>query len=204
MNSKFFKLGAFYPNFYVFGGDTPDRDAFNTLVYKNPCHCVYYKNFENQRFGDMYRDQIIEHLYNNEIIRRREDAEIHFDTNSTRVIVEFKNLRNDEEVKVPGEVKFEIYKALRFARLHGKYKLDMYVLDINDEDRYLSKKGYKEYFDDGYSSIKGRYGEVRYGSRLNNKLKENCCIYPKAHDKVKGSITCVSVKLSFRATYYFF
>jgi hypothetical protein len=124
----------------------------------------------------MYKDQILDHLYRNQIISCHDDADVHFDTNSTRVIVEFKNLREYDENKVPGDVKFEIYKALRFARLNGKYELNLSILDLHVEDKYLKQKGYQITPED------------RHKKRSN---ASSYCIYPKAGDYVQGIITSV-------------
>lgn len=114
---------------------------------------------------------------NNEIIKSADDAEIHFDTNSTRVVVEFKNLRNDEDVKVPGDVKFEVYKALRFARHHGKYNLKLELLSVAQENDYLQKKRYKN----------------RANESSKTKKDDGQCIYPKARASVNGYITSVCI-----------
>lgn len=163
--------GAFYPNFYIFGGKIPDRESFNTLIYKNPCTTVFYMGFQNDHCGDIYKNQIANHLYQNRIIENTSDVEVHFDTNSTRVLVEFKNYRNDDRIKVPGDIRFEVYKAMRFCRLYGKKKLALNVMNLRDEKAYLS-------------------------SLVRNVFSESGdCIYPKASTKIEGEITHVSSEL---------
>lgn len=170
--------GAFYPNFYVFGGNIPGRDDFGTLNNKNPCHSIFFKGFPNQHCGDFYKDQIITQLFNNKIINSRDDAEIHFDSNSSRVVVEFQNLRNDEEVKVPGDVKLEIYRALRYARVNGKYEFKLNLINLRHETSYLEQKGYNISAEDKHKRQSKEHDHT---------------IYPKAKMHIKEEITCVSI-----------
>jgi ATP-dependent RNA helicase TDRD9 len=179
VNEKTFVLkmciaGAFYPNLYIFGGQIPDRDSFNTLNYKNPCTTVFYKGFNinNGNMGDIYKDQIIHHLLQNDIIKHYEDAHVQFDTNSSRVYVTFKNYR-EEKVTVPGEVCFEVYKALRFAQMQGKKKLTLHVMDWRTEKEYLKRKSIND-------------GSIKIGNN-----GDSWCIYPKAKEIVQGRITHV-------------
>jgi ATP-dependent RNA helicase TDRD9 len=128
-DEKYFVLkiciaGAFYPNYYLFGGTPPDKEAFKILCNKNPCTTVYFKNVNLPKNGFAYEDQVKQYLYNNKITDNPDDALVTFDSNSSRVLVEFQNQRQDSEIKMPGEVQLAVYKALRNRR-HNNHKLTL-------------------------------------------------------------------------------
>lgn len=109
--------GAFYPNFYQFGGSPPLRDEYGVLNNMDPCRTVYFKSFQHNRIGQLYESQVREKLCEEEISDEISELKVHFDGNSERLQVQFLPLNDENLSFVPGDVQLEVYKAIKFRKL---------------------------------------------------------------------------------------
>lgn len=128
--------GAFYPNFYTFGGEIPGREEFKHVYNKNLLSTVYFQTKVSTKNGHLYEQQLKELLYKNEIINGADDACVTFDSNSRKIFVQFNNLRNDCEVKMPGEVQLEVYRGLKHRFLNSGHDWTLYMMRPEDEEVY--------------------------------------------------------------------
>lgn len=121
--------GAFYPNYFNFGGSPPQHDDFKEINNMNPCSSVYFKGMKAGRLGKIYEDQIIEILNpDDEFKESCCVTRVYCERNSEKVYVDFKSYndqnednnqnegddqkRKDELTRlVPGEVKFQVYRG---------------------------------------------------------------------------------------------
>jgi hypothetical protein len=126
-------------------------------------------------------------LYENEIIDCADDACVTFDNNSQKVFVEFSNLRNDCEVKMPGEVVLEVYRGLKYRSLRRRgNNMTLFMMSPENEEIYSPSE-----------EVIDLYSENHVGQEL--KLKAKFSIFPnlsiKLNDKGQylwGDITHVS------------
>lgn len=174
--------GAFYPNFYIFGGQKIDRETYNQLNYKNPCNSIMFTGFPSaatrhdlkhpifEQYGKIYKNKIIAYLRNKGVIDCENHADVFFDSSSSRVVVEFKN--NYNKMKVPGDVVFEMYKAARLALLNRHNELKFEMIPEREEREYLKRK--LEEF------------------TIKDPSSANDCIYPKTNDEITGNFSYVS------------
>lgn len=110
--------GAFYPNYFTFGGNPPSRDDYRSLNNKNPCTTVYLKGLKRRNgINKLYEQQIRQLFCDGEVAADPKEVKVHFDTNSERLQVEFKPLSNEAYQLVPGEVHLEVYKAVKLRSL---------------------------------------------------------------------------------------
>lgn len=115
--------GAFYPNYFTFGGKQPAHDEYHVINNMNPNNTVYLKEMLPHRIGPIYEKQVRENLVENEVTEELNEMKVTFDSNSTRLFVNFKRLNTIEEIMVPGEVCLEVYKALKLGKLEKKMKI---------------------------------------------------------------------------------
>lgn len=132
--------GAFYPNFYTFGGEIPGRDEFKDVYNKSLLSTVTFQTKISTKNGHLYEQPLQELLYKNEIINCTEDASVTFDSNSRKVFVQFNNLRNDCEIKMPGEVLLEVYRVLKYRSLNRGHDLILHMMRPEDEEVYSQAK----------------------------------------------------------------
>lgn len=113
--------GAFYPNYFAFGGSPPSRDDYRATNNNNPCTTVYLKGIKRRSgINQLYEKQIREQFCEAEVVADVKEVKVHFDTNSERVQVEFKPLSQEGYLLVPGEVHLEVYKAVKLRSLTNK------------------------------------------------------------------------------------
>ncbi|CAG9809123.1 unnamed protein product [Chironomus riparius] len=174
---KFCIAGAFYPNFYTFGGDIPGREEFKHVFNKSLLSTVYFQTKMSTKNGHLYEEQLRELLYKNEITNCADDASVTFDSNSQKVYVEFNNLRNDCEVKMPGEVKLEVYRGLKYRSLKHNNDMILYMMSPENEEIYSPSE-----------EVIDLYNESSVGHDL--KLKAKFSIFPN-----------LSIKLSDKGQY---
>lgn len=124
-NEKFIAIkiciaGAFFPNYYSFGGKPPMRTAYSQICNLNPCTTVYFKGMDNKRIGALYEQLIRREFIAGNICDGIHDMRVHFDSNSTRFFVTFGLV---DDIKVPGEVKHEVYKAIKWRTFNHKLQI---------------------------------------------------------------------------------
>jgi len=178
--------GAFYPNFYTFGGQIPGREEFKHVFNKSLLSTVYFQTKTSTKHGHLYEEQFRELLYKKEIINCADDACVTFDNNSQKVFVQFNNIRNDCEVKMPGEVELEVYRGLKYRSLRRGNNMKLFMMSPQNEVVYSSSE-----------EVVDLYSENSVGQEL--KLKAKFSIFPnlsvKLNDKGQylwGDITHVS------------
>lgn len=110
--------GAFYPNYFSFGGNPPSRYDYMSLNNNNPCTTVYMKGMKRRNgINQLYEQQIRQLFCDGEVAEDLKEVKVHFDSNSERLQVEFKPLSNEGYQLVPGEVHLEVYKAVKLRSL---------------------------------------------------------------------------------------
>lgn len=116
--------GAFYPNYFTYGGSPPWRDQFKDMNNMDLCKTVYLKGMRPERIGKIYERQVREKL-KDLVCDNLDCMKVNFDRNSARLQVKFESIvADDEDVpKVPGEVRLEVYKALKLAKLQKRFEL---------------------------------------------------------------------------------
>lgn len=105
--------GAFYPNYFAFGGTPPSRDDCKTLKNMNPCTTVFLKGMKLNRIGQIYEQQVRQKLNNEGITNSFNEMRVTFDDHAARLYVDFKPICDDDIQLVPGEVLSEVYKAVK-------------------------------------------------------------------------------------------
>lgn len=126
--------GAFYPNYFNYNKQNDlekERTKYHILCGHDPCKTVYFTNFDIRHIGQLYTLSIKELFKSINIPPKNID--ISFQANSERVLVIFKNDPEDNDdnqysggsgeeenvqLKVPGAVCPEVYKALRMRHLN--------------------------------------------------------------------------------------
>ena len=108
--------GAFYPNYFAFGGTPPTRDDYKNLLDMNPCSTVYFKGMEQNRIGQIYEQQVRQKLCSNNVTDEINEMRVNFDGSSKRLQVQFKPITNDGLQLVPGDVLLEVYKAVKLGK----------------------------------------------------------------------------------------
>lgn len=176
--------GAFYPNFYTFGGNPPGREEFKYVLNKNLCSTVYFQTNRPIKNGQLYEKLFRELLFDAEIIDCEDDAQVTFD--NQKIIVQFNNLRNKCDVKMPGDVKLEVHRALKSKSIKKVNDFKLYTMYPEHEETFLSQE---TRFDEHHREI----------ISADLKLKAKYNIYPNfsIHDEEKhlyftGKITHVS------------
>ena len=171
--------GAFYPNYFEFGGSPPGREQYRSLTNMNPCKSVYLKGMPNYRLSQIYESQIRENLFNFGIADDIDEMQVKFDDNSTRLVVEFKSSTHEESIKMPGEVRHEVYKAIKLRSLQKG--LEMIVMNNQDEIKYALEMNLRTFVN----------GKFKWRKKLLKAPK--LCIFPKFNEhQLKGTITNVS------------
>lgn len=131
--------GAFYPNYFAFGGTPPWRDDFGTLMNMNPCTTVFLKGMEQGRIGQIYEKQVRQKLHKEGVTDGLEEMKVEFNDNSARLQVDFKPITNDGIKLVPGDVSLEVYKAVKLRKL--KDKVELMVMRPHKEIPYAEQIG---------------------------------------------------------------
>lgn len=116
--------GAFYPNYFTFGGSPPWREQFKDMNNMDLCKTVYLKGMRPERIGKIYERQVREKL-KDLVCDNLDWMKVKFDRNSARLQVKFDSITGDDDdvPKVPGEVRLEVYKALKLAKLQRGFEL---------------------------------------------------------------------------------
>lgn len=127
---KLFKIklciaGAFYPNFFEFGGSPPGREECQLLNESNPCATVYFNGMPQNRIGQIYEKQIREKLVEANVCDELNEMKVSFDSNSARIQVQFKPLMTEGVKMVPGEVEYEVYKAVKLSKMDRELEIQI-------------------------------------------------------------------------------
>lgn len=171
--------GAFYPNFFEFGGSPPTRDTYSTLTNMNPCTTVYLKGMKLNRLGQIYEQQVRRDFLDACVADDINEMQVKFDSNSTRLLVEFKSISPADVNLVPGEVRLELYKAAKLGKLRKSLELNM--MSYQDEMEYAKKMQL------------GEFRNQHFYWRKKTLQASNYCIYPKLyHHEIPGKVTHVS------------
>lgn len=122
--------GAFYPNYFSFGGNPPLHEDFKAMQSLNPCNVVYFKGSKYQNIMKLYKNQIVDMLYDMGVTDDPESIKIHQNLNSQKVFVEFKSYKNEKRKCVPGIVKSEVYR--------GKNQINiLYLIYVNADIEFF-------------------------------------------------------------------
>lgn len=174
--------GAFYPNYFMFGGSPPTRDVYSVLNNENPSTSVFFKGMQTKRLAQIYERQVRTKLQEFGVADDTEEMQVKFDSNSTRVIVEFKSLCLNG-IRLPGDVRLEIYKAVKLGKLQRN--LELKLMSHDNEVAYAKQMDF------------GSFKNQRFEWRKKTLKASSLCIYPKlSHNKIQGSVTHVSLKFS--------
>ena len=115
--------GAFYPNYYVFGGKSPNREDYRELNGLNPCSTVYMTGATRRNgLNQIYEQQVRQQLCDAGVSDELKEMKVHFDSNSEKLQIEFKPFGDDVFELVPGEVHLEVYKAVKLQMLASDQK----------------------------------------------------------------------------------
>lgn len=117
--------GAFYPNYFAFGGNPPSRDEYKELNDMNPCTTVYLKGMQQHRIGQIYEKQVRQILHESDVSDELNHMKVKFSDHSSRLQVEFKCVNDNETELVPGEVSLEVYKAVKLRKSNRKIDLEV-------------------------------------------------------------------------------
>jgi ATP-dependent RNA helicase TDRD9 len=170
--------GAFYPNYFEFGGSPPTRDDYKSLSNMNPSSCVYLKRMPANRLSQIYERQVRENLFSSGVADDIDEMQVKFDTNSTRLVVEFKSITHEESVLMPGEVRPEIYRAVKLRKIQKNMELNM-MSEANERKYAVEMK-------------LGAFKDQRFVWRKKILKASKLCIYPKTNQvEMTGSITNV-------------
>uniref|UniRef100_A0A1A9W595 Probable ATP-dependent RNA helicase spindle-E n=1 Tax=Glossina brevipalpis TaxID=37001 RepID=A0A1A9W595_9MUSC len=124
--------GAFYPNYFTRSRMTrPDKERtiYHTLCDHDPCNTVMLSNFEARHIGELYVGQIKKIF--RDVAIQPEQIDVRFQPGSEKVFIVFKdriiggNDNEDEQIKMPGSVHINVYKALRLRSLIGRYQINV-------------------------------------------------------------------------------
>uniref|UniRef100_A0A1A9UDK7 Probable ATP-dependent RNA helicase spindle-E n=1 Tax=Glossina austeni TaxID=7395 RepID=A0A1A9UDK7_GLOAU len=136
--------GAFYPNYFTRSRITrpeKERSIYHTLCGHDPCNTVMFSNFEVRHIGELYTGRIKELFKDVDI--EPEKIDVHFQSGSEKVFIVFKDRiiggnDNDDQIKVPGLVDVNVYKALRLRSLSIRHQIN--VMN-SKEGEYAEKYG---------------------------------------------------------------
>jgi ATP-dependent RNA helicase TDRD9 len=117
--------GAFYPNYFEFGGRSPSKDENDVLNDMDPCTTVYFKRFKLNRIGQLYEQQVRENLKEAGVCDELNDMKVKFDSNSQKLHVQFKPFSTENDELVPGEVSLEVYKSVKLRKMSEKIELNL-------------------------------------------------------------------------------
>jgi ATP-dependent RNA helicase TDRD9 len=171
--------GAFYPNYYEFGGSPPRRDSYSVLNNMNPCNSVYLKGMESKRLAQIYEEQVRRNLCEAGVTYDINEMQVKFDSNSTRVCVQFKSICDEDIDFQPGEVRLEVYKAVKLGKLRRSMELN--IMSYQDEIQYAEHMKL------------GTFRNQHFTWRKKMLKASSHCIYPKLyHREVPGRVTHVS------------
>ena len=167
--------GAFYPNYFLFGGSPPAREDYKELKNSNPCSTIFFKGVEVNRLGQLYEQQVRQKLFEAGVTDNTNGMQVKFDRNSTRLMVEFKSQLNDNEGEnifelVPGEVRLEVYKAVKFGKLEKKIEIKV-MENRQKEEAFAVEKGL------------GSWRQQKFEFHKKTLKASSLCIYPKLHDR---------------------
>ncbi|CRL06172.1 CLUMA_CG019088, isoform A [Clunio marinus] len=172
-NEKIFMIkiciaGAFFPNFYQFGGSAPDRDVYRMMNNLNPLSTVYFNKMPLNRIGKLYEQQVRDAIHNANIVDNGNEIKAYFDKNSSRIQVEFRPV-DDKRSFVPGEVQFEVYSAMKMSKLDRGIELK--IMDSSQEIEYATET----------NLVKVKNEKWEYQEKLLKASQQ--CIYPKLHHR---------------------
>ncbi|KAI9577311.1 hypothetical protein GQX74_013020 [Glossina fuscipes] len=124
--------GAFYPNYFTRSRITrpeKERSIYHTLCGHDPCNTVMFSNFEARHIGELYTGRIKELFKDVDI--EPEKIDVHFQSGSEKVFIVFKdriiggNDNEDDQIKTPGLVDVNVYKALRLRSLNIRHQINV-------------------------------------------------------------------------------
>ncbi|KAL9900670.1 putative ATP-dependent RNA helicase spindle-E isoform 1-T2 [Glossina fuscipes fuscipes] len=124
--------GAFYPNYFTRSRITrpeKERSIYHTLCGHDPCNTVMFSNFEARHIGELYTGRIKELFKDVDI--EPEKIDVHFQSGSEKVFIVFKdriiggNDNEDDQIKTPGLVDVNVYKALRLRSLSIRHQINV-------------------------------------------------------------------------------
>lgn len=171
--------GAFYPNYFEFGGSPPTRDAHSVLNDKNPCTSVYLKGMKQKRLAQIYEEQVRRNLYEAGVVDDMEELQVNFDSNSTRLVVEFKSISLTDISLVPGDVRLEVYKAVKLGKLQRNMELNL--MNFQEEINFAEKMKL------------GKFVNQNFQWHQKQLKASKLSIYPKlSHLQIPGIVTHVS------------
>uniref|UniRef100_A0A1A9VGD0 Uncharacterized protein n=1 Tax=Glossina austeni TaxID=7395 RepID=A0A1A9VGD0_GLOAU len=136
--------GALYPNYFTRSRITrpeKERSIYHTLCGHDPCDTVMFSNFEVRHISELYTGRIKELFKDVDI--EPEKIGVHFQSGSEKVFIVFEDRiiggnDNDDQIKVPGLVDVNVYKALRLRSLSICHQIN--VMN-SKEGEYAEKYG---------------------------------------------------------------
>jgi uncharacterized short protein YbdD (DUF466 family) len=123
--------GAFYPHYFVRSADygqVDSREAVKMLNGRDPYNTVYLTNMKLHHPGQIYVREF------KRLLNHENDPNVHigFDGQSSKVFVEFKNVKRPERVTVDGKqyvttilgnIAMDVYEAVRRRQLNLPLRL---------------------------------------------------------------------------------
>lgn len=130
---KIIICGAFYPNYFIRSSDfgqVDAKEAVKLLNGRDPNNTVYFTNMKTNQPGHIYVRQIKKLLH----VENNPNVQIGFDSQSSKVFVEFKNVKQPEQVTVngrqyittiPGNIAIDVYESVRKRQLNVPFRLEI-------------------------------------------------------------------------------
>ncbi|RZC32600.1 ATP-dependent RNA helicase spindle-E [Asbolus verrucosus] len=125
--------GAFYPHYFVRScdyGQVDAKEAVRVLNGRDPRNTVYLTNMKQNQPGYIYVRQIKKNMRAD----NNPNVQVGFDCQSSKVFIEFKNVKQPEQVTVdgrqyittiPSSIAMDVYEAVRRRQLNVPFRLEI-------------------------------------------------------------------------------